>query len=57
MCRFFAVEIFWHPRIRQLDYYSASCLFHPFDIPAVSLRLLTPSAHGPRLVHPHPHVL
>lgn len=24
MCRFFATNIFWNPRIRQLDYYSES---------------------------------
>jgi hypothetical protein len=24
MCRFYAVNIFWHPRIRKLDYYSES---------------------------------
>lgn len=24
MCRFYAVNIFWHPRIRKLDYYSKS---------------------------------
>lgn len=22
MCRFFSISIFWHPRIRQFDYYS-----------------------------------
>jgi hypothetical protein len=26
MCRFFAVNIFWNHRIRQLDYYSESIL-------------------------------
>lgn len=31
MCRFFAVNIFWNPRIRELDYYSESCHLESHD--------------------------